>query len=105
MIGTMCLWHTVASNEKKETEDVEMGEDTPVVTVAEVEPAASGGEVEGEQEVEEEAMEVEKERTAKRRQGIARKATAPGWQQQAGVPGGRPGLVNTATVGNAAKRV
>ncbi|KAG5350021.1 hypothetical protein C0989_000615 [Termitomyces sp. Mn162] len=46
---------------REEQEDVEMREKTPLATVAEVEPAASRGEVEGEQEVEEEAIEVEKD--------------------------------------------
>ncbi|KAG5335234.1 hypothetical protein C0989_001742 [Termitomyces sp. Mn162] len=56
---------TVASNKEKESKDVEMAESTPVVTVAEVEIAASGEVVEGEREVEEEAMEVEKDKSDK----------------------------------------
>ncbi|KAG5726198.1 hypothetical protein E4T56_gene14760 [Termitomyces sp. T112] len=52
---------TVASEEgREEQEDVEMREKTPLVTVTKVKLVVSGGEVEGKQEVEEEAMEVEK---------------------------------------------
>ncbi|KAG5735073.1 hypothetical protein E4T56_gene20512 [Termitomyces sp. T112] len=50
---------TVASEEgEQEAEDVEMREMTPLSTVAEVEPMASRGEVEGEGEGEAEAIEV-----------------------------------------------
>ncbi|KAG5349841.1 hypothetical protein C0989_001642 [Termitomyces sp. Mn162] len=50
---------TVASEEgEQEAEDVEMRETTPLATVAEVEPMASRGEVEGKGEGEAEAIEV-----------------------------------------------
>ncbi|KAG5352123.1 hypothetical protein C0989_003643 [Termitomyces sp. Mn162] len=62
---------TVASDEKEEVENVERGESTPVVTVAEVKKATSGGEVEGEQEVEKEkVMEVEKDEESNEEVGI-----------------------------------
>ncbi|KAG5350074.1 hypothetical protein C0989_000332 [Termitomyces sp. Mn162] len=48
---------------EEEIEDVEMREKTPLATIAEVEPAVSGGEVE--YEVKEGAMEVEKDEESK----------------------------------------
>ncbi|KAG5732398.1 hypothetical protein E4T56_gene11338 [Termitomyces sp. T112] len=55
----------------KDAEDVEIEEDTPIATVAEVKTVASGGEVKGKQEVDEEkVMKVEKDKRSEEEKNV-----------------------------------
>ncbi|KAG5734250.1 hypothetical protein E4T56_gene14615 [Termitomyces sp. T112] len=60
-IAATITGRTIYTAGKKETEDVEMREKTPLATIAEVEPAVSRGEVEGKEEVEAEVIDVDED--------------------------------------------